>query len=167
MTENNTQININGMAHIILTVSQFEKARSFYSRLLPEFGMSLVHDGPDFCYHVGARTAIGVRKCYPEFSDERFQQYRVGLHHLCLRARSRADVDKTASLVASLGAVIVRGPEEREWAPGYYYVLFEDPDGIRLEVNFIPGAGLLKDDENFGSKEDYVRVDGQDTVSKA
>jgi hypothetical protein len=69
--------------------------------------------------------------------------------------------------VASLGAVIVRGPEEREWAPGYYYVLFEDPDGIRLEVNFIPGAGLLKDDENFGSKEDYVRVDGQDTVSKA
>jgi catechol 2,3-dioxygenase-like lactoylglutathione lyase family enzyme len=54
MTENNTQININGMAHVILTVSQFEKARSFYSRLLPEFGMSLVHDGPDFCYHVGA-----------------------------------------------------------------------------------------------------------------
>ena len=155
------------MAHVILTVSQFEKARSFYSRLLPEFGMSLVHDGPDFCYHVGARTAIGVRKCDSEFSDERFQQYRVGLHHLCLRARSRADVDKTASLVASLGAVIVRGPEEREWAPGYYYVLFEDPDGIRLEVNFIPGAGLLKDDENFGSKEDYVRVDGQDTVSKA
>jgi catechol 2,3-dioxygenase-like lactoylglutathione lyase family enzyme len=167
MTENNTQININGMAHVILTVSQFEKARSFYSGLLPEFGMSLVHDGPDFCYHVGARTAIGVRKCDSEFSDERFQQYRVGLHHLCLRARSRADVDKTASLVASLGAVIVRGPEEREWAPGYYYVLFEDPDGIRLEVNFIPGAGLIKDDENFGSKEDYVRVDGQDTVSKA
>jgi catechol 2,3-dioxygenase-like lactoylglutathione lyase family enzyme len=167
MTENNTQININGMAHVILTVSQFEKARSFYSGLLPEFGMSLVHDGPDFCYHVGARTAIGVRKCDPEFSDERFQQYRVGLHHLCLRARSRADVDKTASLVASLGAVIVRGPEEREWAPGYYYVLFEDPDGIRLEVNFIPGAGLLKNGENFGSKEDYVRVDGQDTVSKA
>ena len=54
MTENNTQININGMAHVILTVSQFEKARSFYNRLLPKFGMSLVHDGPDFCYHVGA-----------------------------------------------------------------------------------------------------------------
>ena len=27
------------------------------------------------------------------------------------------------------------------WAPGYYSVLFEDPDGIRVEVNHIPGKG--------------------------
>ena len=60
-----------------------------------------------------------------------------GLHHLCLRALSREDVDKTAVLVAKLGASIIRGPEERNWAKGYYYVLFEDPDGIRFEVNFI------------------------------
>jgi hypothetical protein len=26
---------------------------------------------------------------------------------------------------------------------GYYSVLFEDPDGIRLEVNHVPGKGLL------------------------
>jgi hypothetical protein len=26
---------------------------------------------------------------------------------------------------------------EGAWAPGYYYVLFEDPDGIRLELNFM------------------------------
>jgi|TARA_B110000459_G_scaffold102034_1_gene113495 catechol 2,3-dioxygenase-like lactoylglutathione lyase family enzyme len=156
------EIAINGMAHVILTVSQFDKAHAFYSGLLPKFGMTCVHDGPDFCYHVGARTAIGIRKCDPEFTNESFQQYRVGLHHLCLRARSREDVDKTAALAAELGATIVRGPEERDWAKGYYYVLFEDPDGIRLEVNFIPGSGLLKKDEGFGSGDDYVRVDGQD-----
>ena len=34
-------------------------------------------------------------------------------------------------------------PEEGSWPPGYYYVLFEDPDGIRLEVNFVPGARLI------------------------
>ena len=156
------EIAINGMAHVILTVSQFDKAHAFYSGLLPKFGMTCVHDGPDFCYHVGARTAIGIRKCDPEFTNESFQQYRVGLHHLCLRARSREDVDKTAALAAELGATIVRGPEERDWANSYYYVLFEDPDGIRLEVNFIPGSGLLKKDEGFGSGDDYVRVDGQD-----
>ena len=156
------EIAINGLAHVILTVSQFDKAHAFYSGLLPKFGMTCVHDGPDFCYHVGARTAIGIRKCDPEFTNESFQQYRVGLHHLCLRARSREDVDKTAALAAELGATIVRGPEERDWAKGYYYVLFEDPDGIRLEVNFIPGSGLLKKDEGFGSGDDYVRVDGQD-----
>ena len=162
MKEEIPEIGINGMAHVILTVSQFEKARAFYSNLLPNFGMVCVSDGPDFCYHVGARTAIGVRRCDPEFEGERFQQYRVGLHHLCLRGRSREDVDKTAALAADLGATIIRGPEERDWAKGYYYVLFEDPDGIRFEVNFIPGAGLLKKGESFGSSNDYVRVGGKD-----
>ena len=165
MSKDDNQIEINGMAHVILTVSKFDKARHFYKGLLSQFGMSLVHDGEDFCYHVGARTAIGIRKCDQEFSDERFQQYRVGLHHLCLRARSKEDVDKTAKLATKLGAKIIRGPEERDWAPGYYYVLFEDPDGIRLEVNFIPGAGLLKKGESFGAGEDYIRVDGRDKIS--
>ena len=54
-------------------------------------------------------------------------------------------VDRCASVLEEMAATIIRGPEEGQWAPGYYYVLFEDPDGIRLEVNFVPGAGLLAD----------------------
>lgn len=157
-------IDINGMAHVILTVTQYEAAHRFYSALLPEFGMFKVNDGPDFLYHVGARTAIGIRRCDPEFEQERFEQYRVGLHHLCLRAKSREDVDKTAALAQSLGATMIRGPEERDWAPNYYYVLFEDPDGIRFEVNHVPGTGLLNSGATFGSAEDYIRKDGEDLV---
>ncbi len=157
-------IDINGMAHVILTVTQYEAAHRFYSALLPEFGMVKVNDGPDFLYHVGARTAIGIRRCDPEFEQERFEQYRVGLHHLCLRAKRREDVDKTAALAQSLGATMIRGPEERDWAPNYYYVLFEDPDGIRFEVNHVPGTGLLNSGAAFGSAEDYIRKDGEDLV---
>jgi hypothetical protein len=40
--------------------------------------------------------------------------------------------------------------------PGYYYVLFEDPDGIRLEVNFVPGAGLLADGAQFNPATGYA-----------
>ena len=40
--------------------------------------------------------------------------------------------------------------------PGYYYVLFEDPDGIRLEVNFVPGVGLLADGAQFNPVAGYV-----------
>ena len=162
MTKDQPMVNINGLAHVILTVTQYTKSRSFYTRLLPAFGMTLVHDGPDFCYHVGGRTAIGIRKCDPEFQDEQFQQYRVGLHHLCFRAKSREDVNTAAKLAAGLGAKLVRGPEVREWAPGYYYVLFEDPDGIRLEVNFVPGSGLLKQDTKFSFGEEFIRIDGED-----
>ena len=101
----------------------------------------------------------------PEFQEEQFQQYSVGLDHLCFRARSREDVDGAEKLVISLGAKIVRGPEVRDWAPGYYYVLFEDPDGIRLEVNFVPGTGLLKNNANFGFGEEFIRVDGEDLTN--
>src|SRR5690242_6319991 len=45
-------IEINGMAHVILTVSRFEVARDFYRRLLPEFGMKVVHDGDKLFYCV-------------------------------------------------------------------------------------------------------------------
>jgi hypothetical protein len=49
------------------------------------------------------------------------------------------------AVVAKLGATIVQPPEDASWAPGYYSVLFEDPDGIRIEVNHVPGKGVLKD----------------------
>ena len=116
-------IEVNGMAHVILTVSQWEKARAFYGELLPYLGMTKVYDGNNFLYHVGGRTAVGIQRCAEEHGKERFVANRVGLHHLCLRARSREDVDKAADKVRSLGAVIDRGPLEGNWAPGYYYVL--------------------------------------------
>jgi len=133
------------MAHVILTVSQWDKARNFYSALLPFLGMAKVYDGNNFLYHVGGRTAIGIQRCAEGLENERFAQNRVGLHHLCLRARSRADVDAAAEKVRQIGGLIDRGPIEGSFAPGYYFFVFEDPDGIRLEVNFIPGKGLLSD----------------------
>ncbi len=31
----------------------------------------------------------------------------------------------------------------KPWVPGYYFLLFEDPDGIRLKLNHVPRTGLL------------------------
>ncbi len=148
-------IDINGMAHVILTVSQFDKAKAFYGQLMPALGMKNVFDGSDMCYFVGARTAVGIEPCAPEHAEERFVQNRVGLHHICLRARSRQDVDAVASLLREMDATIVRGAFEGHWAPGYYYVLFEDPDGIRLEVNFVPGQGVLAQETSFNAGGDF------------
>ena len=62
-------IEVNGMAHVILTVSQWEKARAFYAELLPFLGMTKVYDGNNFLYHVGGRTAIGIQRCAPEHAE--------------------------------------------------------------------------------------------------
>ena len=148
-------IDLNGMAHVVLTVSQYDKAKAFYSRLMPAMGMENVFDGDDLCYFVGARTAVGILPCATEYAEERFLQARVGLHHICLRARSREDVDKVDALLREMGADIVVGASEGTWAPGYYYVLFEDPDGIRLEVNHVPGQGVLAEDAGFNPGQDF------------
>lgn len=148
-------IEVNGIAHIILTVSQFKECQAFYKKLLPFLGLQLVFDGKDMCYHVGARTGVGIQPCAPEHQDERFIQTRTGLHHFCFRARSRQDVDQVYDLLQELNATIVTPPQEGPWAPGYYSILFEDPDGIRVEVNYVPGKGVLAKDAGFNPSGDY------------
>jgi len=154
-------VNINELAHVILTVAEYDKSHQFYMKILPAFGMTLVHDGPDFCYHAGARTALGIKKCDPEFQKEQFQQYRAGLHHLSFRTRSREDVDKTAKFLIGLGAKVVRHLEVRECAPRYYF-LFEGPDSIRLKASFLPGTYFLENGANFGAGGEFIREDGED-----
>ena len=134
---------INGIAHTMLTSGNFAVAKNFYGELLPFLGLTPVVDTTDTYYCVGGRTALGIRASDDDTGGRRFDQSATGLHHLCFRMRCREDVDELYRFLQELGAHIVHAPQEDGWAPGYYSVLFEDPDGIRLEANFVPGKGLL------------------------
>ncbi len=136
---------INGIAHVMLTVSNFDLCLPFYERLLTYLGLTPVIKADGMLYCVGGRTAVGIVQAEDRHRHERFVQLRVGLHHVCFRARERGDVDAVYDFLTGIGAKIVHPPEDGAWAPGYYSVLFEDPDGIRLEVNHVPGKGLLAD----------------------
>ena len=57
-------------------------------------------------------------------------------------AITQADIDELHAFLVGIGACVVHPPEAGPWAPGYYSVLFEDPDGLRIEANFVPGKGL-------------------------
>ena len=134
---------INGVAHVILNVRRFAECAAFYDRLMPRLGLQVVLRIDGFVYYVGGRTALGIRAVDPAFADDAYAEGRAGLHHLCFRARSREDIDALHPELAEMGARIVRAPEEGPWAPGYYSLSFLDPDGIRLEINHVPGKGLL------------------------
>jgi catechol 2,3-dioxygenase-like lactoylglutathione lyase family enzyme len=135
---------LNGIAHIQLTVADVRRSIRFYEPLLHAFEMKTIAKSPEIFYCVGSRTGVAISQADPEFRGERFHQRRIGLHHFCLRARSREDVDEAFKLVERLeGVHIVHGPQEDGFAPGYYSILFEDPDGIRIEINFVPGQGHL------------------------
>ena len=135
---------INGIAHIQLSVSNMTLSREFYDTLLGAMGMVPVKDDDDYFYCVGGRTALAIAPAANQRRGDSFDQRRVGLHHVCFRARSTEDVDKLFSIARDAGANVIREPREDGYAPGYYSTLFEDPDGIRIEINFVPGRGLLK-----------------------
>ncbi len=135
---------INGVAHTFITAGDFEASVAFYRKLLPFMGLREVADSADTYYCVGGRTGFGIRRADPAHGDASYVQFRVGsLHHQCWRVRDRADIDEAYAFLVSIGATIVHPPRDEPWAPGYYSVLFEDPDGVRLELNHVPGRGLF------------------------
>ena len=138
-------VEVNGIAHIQLSVNDPDRCLPFWEKLCHFLGMKTLIKGDGVIYCIGSRTGILVRGAPQEKRDTAFDQDRSGLHHFCFRARQREDVDAVHRfVVGELDARIVHPPEEGEqFAPGYYSVLFEDPDGIRVEVNFIPGKGHL------------------------
>jgi catechol 2,3-dioxygenase-like lactoylglutathione lyase family enzyme len=141
---------INGIAHIFITAGNFDASRAFYCKLLPFLGLKVVADAPGIYYCVGARTGFGIEAPPPSSEGKRFVQGDVGLHHVCFRARERDDVDEAHHFLIGIGARIVHAPQQDNYAPGYYSVLFEDPDGTRLEINHVPGRGLLADGVKIG-----------------
>jgi catechol 2,3-dioxygenase-like lactoylglutathione lyase family enzyme len=135
---------INGIAHIQLTVLDMERSIPFYEKLLHSLEMVTLIKSPQYFYCIGGRTGVAIAPAAEAFREQAYHQLRAGLHHFCFRARSREDVDAIHQTALALAAKIIRAPADGHWAPGYYSVLFEDPDGIRIEANFVPGKGHLE-----------------------
>lgn len=151
---------INGVAHVVFRAHRFQECVDFYDRLMPALGLRCVQRDEGAVYYVGGRTALGIRPVLPQHSGQRHIEGGPGLDHLCWRARSRADVDGIHALLVSMGAEMVRPPQEGPWAPGYYSFSFLDPEGIRLEVNHVPGEGVLAAGASFSWDPEYP-LEGQ------
>ena len=137
---------INGVAHTFITAGDFAASRAFYAQLCRS---SVSPSWPIRSTPSIASAAAPVSAFMPlrrKYAGQKFRQGSVGLHHHCFRARERADIDAAHEFLKKIGARIVHAPQQDEFAPGYYSVLFEDPDGVRLEINHVPGKGLLGDD---------------------
>ena len=144
-------IEINGIAHIQFTINDPERGLPFWESLCHFMGMHTLIRNDETVYCIGGRTGLLARAAPADKRDKAFDQSTAGLHHFCLRARSQEDVDAVHAHAVELGAKIIHPPEAGdEFAPGYYSVLFEDPDGIRIEINHVPGKGHFGDKGRLG-----------------
>jgi catechol 2,3-dioxygenase-like lactoylglutathione lyase family enzyme len=131
-----------GVHHVDLVVSSIERSLPFYTDLLGPLGFYRVSEvegerGETIWYLGGPGSALGLREAQSE--SDKYDRYRVGLHHIAFEADSRAQVDERAAWARAHGAEIESEPQEYAYLPGYYAVFFYDPDGLKLEIVYVPG----------------------------
>jgi glyoxylase I family protein len=132
-----------GFHHVDLVVSSILRSLPFYRELLEPLGWHRVGEvegerGETIWYISGPGSSLGLRQAQTP-TDEPFDRYRVGVHHVAFEAPSRFEVDERAEWLRGRGISIESGPEEYSYIPGYYAVFFYDPDGIKLEIVHVPG----------------------------
>ena len=132
-----------GFHHVDLVVSSILRSLPFYRELLEPLGWHRVGEvegerGETIWYISGPGSSLGLRQAQTA-TDEPFDRYRVGVHHVAFEAPSRFEVDERAEWLRGRGVSIESGPEEYWYIPGYYAVFFYDPDGIKLEIVHVPG----------------------------
>lgn len=151
----NTNISVNGIAHIALSVKSLNISKIFYKQLMPFLGLRIIHESNKSIYFIGSRTGVLIQEINKKNISSNFSQNNVGLHHFCFRAREKKHIILVENKLKKIKANIIRGPTEGAWAPGYFYILFEDPDKIRLEVNYVPDKGVLRKNIKFNPSNDY------------
>ncbi len=128
-------VEVIGIDHVYLTVSDLGASESFYDRVMIEaLGFrknTFALAGDPHVQYFNRRFGIVLR---PARLPTRHEPYSPGLHHLCLRVDSADDVRVVSEQLHKLGVNATEAKVYPEYAPDYAATFFEDPDGIRLEV---------------------------------
>ncbi|HEY4986759.1 MAG TPA: VOC family protein [Bradyrhizobium sp.] len=120
--------------HVSVGVSDLERAARFYQAALGPLGMSQLVTRP---------ATVGFGKSYPEFwINLRANMMPVAPEsgvHICLRAKSIADVEAFHTAALNAGGRSDGAPGLRPHDRVRYYAAFvTDPDGNRIEAVTFP-----------------------------
>ena len=120
--------------HISVGVSDLARSARFYELALAPLGLTRLIERP---------ATVGFGKAYPEFwINLRPAMGRVPAdtgNHVCLRARSTAEVDAFHAAALAAGGVSDGNPGLRPHDRVRYYAAFVlDPDGNRIEAVTFP-----------------------------
>ena len=132
--------------HFDLVVSDFARSERFYLGLLEPLGWGRTGqiegergERVQYFQKLGSgETGFSLREKQSDAHETPYDRYAVGIHHVAFGAPSREAIDERAQWLRQNGAEIESGPKEYDYRPGYYAVFFYDPDGLKLELVFVP-----------------------------
>jgi glyoxylase I family protein len=122
-----------GVDHIYIAVSDMARSEGFYDRVMGALGFrknQFEIGGDPHIQYYNRDFGFVLRPA----RGGRHDPYDPGLHHLCLRVNSTADVEDAARQLHAAGIPATEPRLYPEYAPDYIATFFTDPDGIRLEI---------------------------------
>ena len=128
-------VEVIGIDHVYLSVSDAAASAAFYDTVLMQVlgyrkAESVIAGDPHLHYY-NRQFGFSLR---PARKDIAHDPYAPGLHHFCFRVEDNTAVDKAASELARLGVACTDPDYYPQYAPDYYALFFDDPDGVRLEI---------------------------------
>jgi catechol 2,3-dioxygenase-like lactoylglutathione lyase family enzyme len=122
---------IRNVDHLVVSVSNFERSKRFYSVLFRFLGMKVMDEYEDAIGWKNGGSRFWIFQADAKGRRHRHRIGDVGFHHYAFSLRSRKDVDDLQVFLKDLGATIV--DPAGEYYDSYYAVYFLDPDGLKLE----------------------------------
>jgi glyoxylase I family protein len=129
-----------GLGHVDLVCRDLERSLAFYAAVFGPLGLEapVRFDGEReeqihyLRFPAVGSGSLGLRQAQ---SDQVFELYAPGLHHLALAVETAADVDQAHAAAVAAGAEVLHAPRLwPQYRADYYATFFLDPDGFRLEV---------------------------------
>jgi catechol 2,3-dioxygenase-like lactoylglutathione lyase family enzyme len=127
-------LDVTAVDHVYVAVRDLERSIAFYDAVMRFLGFKKGTGsiaGEPHAHYYNRETQYSIRQARSAGDHD---PYRPGLHHLCFRVATRADVDAAAAGLRALGIAASDPALYPEYAEDYYATFFADPDGIRLEI---------------------------------
>jgi catechol 2,3-dioxygenase-like lactoylglutathione lyase family enzyme len=117
--------------HIDLRVRNFDSAKTFYGKILPELGFICDRSDSEW----GTFYSAGLHRPAAFFGFTEDPKHVPNGTRIAFWAETREEVDRFEAIVRQAGGKNLEGPAiYPEYSPGYYAFFFEDPDGNKLEI---------------------------------
>ncbi len=123
--------------HLALACTDMRASSAFYDRLLAPLGYRRDHDTAELITWIGPTPEILLYRA----SLDRPQHAlgAPGWHHAAFEVSTRDLVERVYDVLSASGSKVLIPPAEYpEYGSGYFAVFFEDPDGLKIEIAFIP-----------------------------
>jgi catechol 2,3-dioxygenase-like lactoylglutathione lyase family enzyme len=121
-----------GIDHLVLSVADFARSKTFYDKVLGFLGFKLKYDYADMAGWSNGRTLFWIAAADAQGRKRKYRKGDVGFHHYAFELASRRDVDQLGAFLEENGGTVLDPPGEY-YGRDYYAVYFADPDGMKLE----------------------------------